>query len=93
MQPVEQRLTNLKRFIADTVPNAPMLQLFMAAPTNVFLQAVAARVAKGQTVAQIADEVMEFARVKRSDFSAEQIEKFELYCEYFMNVVRDLKLV
>jgi hypothetical protein len=61
-------------------------------PLDTFLRSIYERVkAKpGLTLQQITDKVLLQAGLQKSDFTTAHIDKFSLYCKYFLQIVQQV---
>jgi hypothetical protein len=90
MEGVRVKYDNFKKFLADI---AFLLSFKLASvPVEMFLREIYERAEKepNLTIQQITECVFEETGLSRADFSAEQIKKFNLYCEYFLLISKKL---
>ena len=91
MEPVQIKYDNFKKFLAEAVPPGSFwLSLMTSVPLDTFLRSIYERVETepGLTIEQITDKVLLQVGLQKKDFMIAQIEKFSLYCEYFLQITQ-----
>jgi hypothetical protein len=89
METMQIKFDNFKRFLAEAVLQGSIwLSLMARVPLDTFLCGIyeRAEAEPGLTIEQITDKVLVQAGLQRGDFTPVQIEKFSLYCEYFLQI-------
>jgi hypothetical protein len=91
MEVVEQRYNNFQQWIstelAGQIPNSFLLSLVASVPLHTFLRKLYERAqAASLTVEQITSQVIAKTGLSRQDFSNAQIDRFQLYIEYFLHI-------
>jgi hypothetical protein len=87
---VDAKFTRFKEFVRSAAPDSTLLSLFLAMPLGAFLETVKARAAEDMSVSEITNRVLSFASLQREQFTAEQLERFGLYIDYFIWASRNL---
>jgi hypothetical protein len=96
METVQIKYNNFKKFIAEAVlaenSGTFWLSLMASVPLETFLHGKYERVEAelGLTIEQITDKVLLQVGLQRKDFTRVHIEKFSLYCEYFLQISRQV---
>jgi len=67
-----------------------MLQVFLNTDLRSFLSTVDEKLKDNLSTDEIVDKVLTFVWLTRESFSPEQIDKFKLYIEYFVEVTKQL---
>jgi hypothetical protein len=89
METVQIKFDNFKRFLAEAVPQGSIwLSLMASVSLDTFLCGIyeRAEAEPGLIIGQITDKILVQAGLQRGDFTPAQIEKFSLYCEYFLQI-------
>jgi hypothetical protein len=92
METVQIKYDNFKKFISEAIPaensGTFWLSLMASMPLETFLHGIYERVEAepGLTIEQITDKVLLQVGLQRKDFTCAHIEKFSLYCEYFLQI-------
>jgi hypothetical protein len=93
METIQIKYDNFRKFLTDAVPPGSFWLLLMASiPLDMFLCSIYEKVEAelGLTLEQITDRVLLQAGLQKSDFTAVYIDKFSLYCEYFLRIVQQV---
>jgi hypothetical protein len=69
-----------------------LLILLASMPLNTFLHNIyeQTKTEPGLTIEQITNKMLLHMGLQKSDFSSAQIEKFSLYCEYFLQISQQI---
>jgi hypothetical protein len=89
METMQIKFDNFKRFLAEAVPQGSIwLSLMASVLLDTFLCSIYERAEAelGWTIEQITNKVLVQAGLQRGDFTPAQIEKFSLYCKYFLQI-------
>jgi hypothetical protein len=96
METVQIKYDNFLKFITEAVSSNNQstfwLSLLASVPLETFLRGIyeQSEAEPGLTIEQITDKVLDRAGLQRKDFTGAQIEKFSLYCEYFLQISRQI---
>jgi hypothetical protein len=93
MKTIQIKYDNFRKFLAEAMPPGSFwLSLIASVPLDTFLHSIYKRVVAelGLTLQQITDKVLLQARLQKSDFTTMYIDKFSLYCEYFLQIVQQV---
>ena len=91
MESVQIKYDNFKAFLREAAPQGSFwLTILASVPLDTFLRSIHEHLEAepGLTIEQITDKVLLQVGLQKKDFTTAQIEKFSLYCEYFMTVSR-----
>jgi hypothetical protein len=89
METIQIKYDNFRKFLTKAVPSGSFwLSLMVSVPFDMFLCGIYERVEAepGLTLQQITDKVLLQAGLQKSDFTVVHIDKFSLYCEYFLQI-------
>jgi hypothetical protein len=93
METVQIKYDNFRKFLTDAAPPGSFwLSLMASVPLDTILRGIYERVEAepGLTLQQITDKVLLQAGLQKSDFTAAHIDKFSLYCEYFLQIAQQV---
>jgi hypothetical protein len=92
METVQIKYDNFRKFLAEAALPGSFLSLMASVPLDTFLHGIYERVEgePGLTLQQITDKVLLQAGLQKSDFTAAHIDKFSLYCKYFLQIVQQV---
>jgi hypothetical protein len=93
METVQIKYDNFRKFLTEAAPPGSFWLLLMASvPLDTFLHSIYKRVEAepGLTLQQITYKLLLQAGLQKSDFTATHIDKFSLYCEYFLQITQQV---
>jgi hypothetical protein len=89
METIQIKYDNFRKFLTDAAPPGSFwLSLMASVLLDTFLRSIYERVEAepGLTFQQITNKVLLQAGLQKSDFITAHIDKFSLYCEYFLQI-------
>ena len=89
MEIVEARFNNLKQFVTEKVGGGNVfVVLFLQSSLSTFLETVYTHTSNVLTKKQILERILEKLGTKKTDYTAEDYDKFNRYTEYFVAVAK-----
>lgn len=90
MDVVNLKYENFKSFCKSILPENEYIKLLQATPLNLFLHTMKEKHDATKTNDQIADQVLEMAKIQKEDIKEEDLVKFKRYIEYFNMIIKTM---